>query len=160
VKHKITIIALASTLFMAASGAHADVRVANPWVRGIVKGQTDTGAFMTLKSTEATRLVGASSPAARSAQIHEMKMSGDMMTMRPVTALDVPADTAVELKPGGYHVMLIGMKKPLAKGDKVPIKLTFQSKGGAKSTVEIQAEVRDLTEPNAPAQSDHMHMKH
>jgi periplasmic copper chaperone A len=126
----------------------------------MVKGQTDTGAFMTLKSTEAIQLIGAASPAAKSVQIHEMKMRGDMMTMRPVTALDIPAGTAIELKPGGYHVMLLGMKKPLVRGDTVPIKLTFQGKGGTRSTVDVQAEVRDLTDPNTPAQTDHMQMKH
>ncbi len=158
VKDKSAIIALASIFLIAALNAHADVTVANPWVRGVVKGQTDTGAFMTLTSTEATKLVGAASPAAKTVQIHEMKMHGDMMMMRPVKALDIPANTAFEFKPGGYHIMLIGLKKPLAKGEMVPIKLIFQGKDGTKSTVEVQAEVRDLTEPSTPSKMDHMKM--
>jgi copper(I)-binding protein len=140
--------------------AGAEVTVANPWIRGIVKGQTETGAFMTLKSTEATKLVGAASPVAATVQIHEMTMHGDMMTMRPVKAVDVPANTVVELNPGGYHIMLIGVKKALLKGEMVPIKLTFQGKAGTNSTVEIQAEVRDLTEAKAAAKMDHKNMKH
>jgi copper(I)-binding protein len=140
--------------------ADAEVTVAKPWIRGMVKGQTETGAFMTLKSTEASKLVGAASPVATTVQIHEMMMHGDMMMMRPVKAVDVPANATVELNPSGYHIMLIGVKKALVKGEMVPIKLTFQGKAGTNSTVEVQAEVRDLTEPNPPAKMDHKNMKH
>ncbi len=160
VKNKIAVIALASILPAVTFSANADVTVANPWVRGVVKGQTDTGAFMTLKSTVTTRLVRIASPAAKAVQIHEMKMHGDMMMMRPVKAIDIPANTALEFKPGGYHIMLIGLTKLLVKGEMVPIKLTFQGKNGTKSIVEVQAEIRDLTEPSAPAKMDPMKMKH
>lgn len=160
-KNNFAFIAMASILCATAFSTYADVTVTEPWVRGVVKGQTETGAFMTLKSTEATRLIGATSPVAKVVQIHEMKMHGDMMMMRPVKALPVPANTPFELKPeGSYHVMLIGLMKPLAKGDMVPIKLTFSSKGGTKSTVDVQAEVRDLAEPTASKEMDHMNMKH
>ena len=129
-------------------------------MRGVVKGQTETGAFMTLTATEATSLVGAASPVAKAVQIHEMKMEGDMMKMRPVKALAIPANIPVELKPGGYHVMLIDLTKPLAKGDMVPIKLTFRDKGGSESTLEVQAQVRELTQPAAPMKMDQMPMKY
>ena len=158
-KNILASIAVASTLFSMVFSAYAEVTVAAPWVRGVVKGQTATGAFMTLKSTDATSLVGASSPVAKTVQIHEMKMQGDIMRMRPVEAIDIAANKVLELKPGGYHVMLMGLTKPLADGDKVPITLTFRSKGGAKSTVDVQAEVRPLTQPSAPAKTD-MPMKH
>ena len=158
-KKTFSVVATVAALFTAALSAHAAVTVTQPWVRGVVKGQAETGAFMTLKSDEATSLVGASSPAAKTVQIHEMKMEGDMMKMRPVSAVDIPANSTLELKPGGYHVMLIGLVKPLAKGDKVPLKLRFRAKNGAQSTVDVQAEVRDLTEPATPAKMDHDHMK-
>ncbi len=150
---------LASVLFSAACSVFADVTVSEPWVRGVVEGQTETGAFMILKSSEATKLISAASPVAKKVQIHEMKMHGDKMMMRPIKALAIPADSAFELKPGGYHVMLIGLNKPLVKGDKVPIKLTFRSKAGAKSTLDIQAEIRDLNYSATPAAMDPMQTK-
>ena len=144
--------------FAGASVAFAEVVVSDAWVRGMVKGQTETGAFMTLKSTEATQLIQASSPIVKMVQIHEMSMDKDMMTMRPVKALDIPANKPVVLKPGAYHVMLIGLDKPLLKGELVPLKLTFVSKAGIKSTVDVQAEVHDLTQPNPSIKMDGMNM--
>jgi len=161
VKNKFAFIAMASILCATAFSAFADVVVTEPWVRGVVKGQTETIAYMTLKTTEATSLIAAASPVAKTVQIHVMKMQGNMMKMRPVKALHILANTPFELKPeGDYHVMLIGLVKPLAKGDMVPIKLTFSSKGGAKRIVDIQAEVRNLAESTAPKEMDHMNMKH
>ena len=157
-KKTFAVVATAAALFMAALSAQAAVTVTQAWVRGVVKGQAETGAFMTLKSQEATSLIGAASPVAKTVQIHEMKMEGDMMKMRPVAAIEIPANSTVELKPGGYHVMLMGLNKPLAKGDKVPLKLTFRAKNGTQSTVDVQAEVRELTEPGTPAKKDHMKM--
>jgi len=149
-KATFVIAAMVVALSAAALGAQADVLVTQPWVRGVVKGQTATGAFMTLETQDATSLIGAASPIANTVQIHEMKMQGDLMTMRPVAAINIPANTTLELKPGGYHLMLIGLTKPLTKGDKVPVKLTFRAENGAQSTVGVQAEVRDLTELGAP----------
>jgi len=147
----------ATTILLATSSlAFADVTASDAWVRGTVDGQKETAAFMTLKSSEATQLVKGSSPVAKMVQIHQETMSGGMMKMRPVKALDLPANSAVELKPGTYHVMLMGLKKPLAKGEMVPVKLSFRDKGGAKSTLEVMAEVRELTEPNAPMKMDGM----
>ncbi len=144
--------------FAGTSMALADVVVSDAWVRGTVKGQTDTGAFMTLKSTEATQLVQASSPIVKMVQIHEMSMDKGMMMMRPVKALDIAANTSVMLKPGAYHVMLMGLDKPLSKGELVPLQLTFINKAGVKTTVDVQAEVHGLTDPNPPMKMDGMNM--
>jgi copper(I)-binding protein len=84
------------------------------------------------------------SPVAGSVQIHEMKMENDVMHMRAISRLDLPAGKAVELKPGGYHVMLMDLKQPLKKGAAVPIKLRFESKDKTFKTIEIQAQVREL----------------
>ena len=124
--------------------ASAEVTISEPWIRGMVAGQSATGAFMTIKSTEATALVGASSPVASKVEIHQMSMDQGVMKMRPLDRLQVPANGTVRLEPGGYHVMLIGVAKPLAKGDKVPLALRFQGKDGKKFSKEITVDVRDI----------------
>jgi copper(I)-binding protein len=131
----------------AAVAAHAQVTVSEAWVRGTVHGQTATGAFMQLKSADGAVLVGADSPVAGIVEIHEMAMENNVMKMRAVQRLDLPAGRTVELKPGGYHVMLMDLKAPLKKGDTVPIKLKVRSKSGQTQDIEVKAEVRELTAP-------------
>lgn len=125
-----------------ASQAWAEVTATEAWVRGTVPTQKATGAFMKLKSSEDAKLVAAASPVARIVEVHEMQLKDNVMTMRAVDALALPAGTTVELKPGGYHVMLIELVKPLAKGDTVPVTLTVVGKDGRKSTLDVKAEVR------------------
>ena len=84
------------------------------------------------------------SPVAGSVQIHEMKMENDVMLMRAIAKLDLPAGKAVELKPGGYHMMLMDLKQPLKKGEAVPIRLRFEGKDKTFKTIEIKAQVREL----------------
>lgn len=143
-KSKLRLISL-SALLLLCTGAYADVTVSDPWVRGIVKGQTVTGSFMTLTSDQDTKLIAAASPVAGKVEVHKMEMKNGLMTMRPIDDLAIPANTPVELKPGGYHVMLIDLKHPLVKGEKVPLTLTFENQAGAKKAVKVEAEVRDLT---------------
>ena len=130
------------------------VTVSGAWVRGTVAGQTATGAFMELRASEATTLVGVASPVAKLVEVHEMSMEGAIMKMRAIPRLDLPAGKEVELKPGGYHLMLTGLSKPLAKGDIVPLTLTFEGRGKKPSTLDVKAEVRELT---APPAMEHMH---
>ena len=127
------------------ASAQAQVSVSDAWVRGTVEGQKATGAFMQLKSPGGATLIGAESPIAGAAEIHEMRMEGNVMRMRAVPRLDLPAGRTIELKPGGYHVMLLALKAPLKKGESVPIRLKFQGKDGKPQEVEVKAEVRDLT---------------
>jgi len=87
-------------------------------------------------------------------EIHEMAMKGTTMEMRAVPALDLPAGKMVELKSGGYHVMLMGLAKPLAKGDTVPIIFTIEGAGGKRTIIEVKAEVRPL---GATAEPAHKH---
>ncbi|HMH19885.1 MAG TPA: copper chaperone PCu(A)C [Burkholderiales bacterium] len=141
-KYWMTLAVVGATLF--SINARAQISVDKAWVRGTVQGQTSTGAFMSLKSAREASVVGAESPVAGSVQIHEMKMEGDVMKMRPVPRLALPAGKTVEFKPGGYHVMLTDLKRPLKKGESVPIRLRVQDKNGSMSVVEIKAEVREL----------------
>ncbi len=133
-----------SVLWLAAyaGAAGADVTVTEAWVRATVPKQTATGAFMTIRSTADVSLVGASSPAAKIVEVHEMRMKGEVMSMQAVDVLALPAGKAVELKPGGYHVMLMELVKPLSAGDKVPITLTVRGPGSKEAKVQVTAEVR------------------
>ena len=153
---------VARTLFLAAALAaapatFAQVAVSDPWVRGTVAGQKATGAFMQLKADADVSLVGASSPVAGIVEIHEMKMDAGVMKMSAIPALPLPAGKAVELKPGGYHVMLMALKAPLKEGDTVPVTLTFRDKDGKASTMLVNAPVKALMA--APASAP-MHGKH
>jgi len=124
--------------------AAAEVTVKNAWVRGTVPSQTTTGAFMTITSSEEATLVGASTRIATMSEIHESSMKAGVNHMQGVDAVKLPAGQAVELKPGGYHLMLMGISNPVGEGQKVPITLTVQDAKGRKSTVEVQADVRGL----------------
>jgi copper(I)-binding protein len=136
---------LATTAFAAALPAFAQVAVSDAWVRGTVVGQMATGAFMQLKSPADVALVAAASPVAKIVEIHEMKMEGGVMKMGAVERLALPAGRTVELKPGGYHVMLMDLKQPLKEGETVPVTLTFEDKAGRKTTLEVKVPVRALT---------------
>jgi periplasmic copper chaperone A len=144
------IAALAAASLAAAAAASAQVTVTDPWVRGTVTGQKATGAFMQLKSPADTALVAAASPVAKIVEIHEMKMEGGMMKMNAVDRLALPAGKAVDLKPGGYHVMLMDLVKPLKDGETVPLQLTFEDKAGKKQTLEVKAVVKPLAASGTP----------
>ena len=135
-------------LFMASSAVAQVAVVVEPWARATVQGQKATGAFMKITSKEGAKLVGASSAAAGVTEIHEMKMDKDVMRMAAVPFLDIPAGKSVELKPGGYHVMLMDLKAPLADKTNVPITLTFENAKGVKSQVELQVPVKSMTMPS------------
>ena len=138
-KHLIT--AAIATVF-AASAFAQNVTVTDAWARATVQGQKATGAFMKITAKDNAKLVSASSPVAGVVEIHEMKMEKDVMKMAALpNGLDLPAGKAVELKPGGYHVMLMDLKAPLAKDTSVPMTLTFQDAKGVKSNVELKVQV-------------------
>lgn len=122
----------------------ADLEIRDPWVRGTVPAQKTTGAFMRITGNSSVAITGASSPVAGVVELHEMAMHDNTMQMRPVPRLEVPAGKTVDLKPGGYHIMLMDLKQPLAAGQKVPITLQVDA-GGRRESIEIQAEVRSLT---------------
>jgi hypothetical protein len=120
------------------------VKVEDAWVRGTVASQKATGAFMRITSSANARLVSVSSPAAGVVEIHEMAMENDIMKMRQVPGLDLIAGQATELKPGGFHVMLMGLKAPVGGGDTVSLTLTFEDAAKQRFTQEVQAPVRAL----------------
>jgi periplasmic copper chaperone A len=133
---------LLAAAFMGAAQAQVDVKY--PWVRGMVPAQKATGAFMRITSAKAAKLVGASSPAAGVVEIHRSTMEGGVMRMRPVESIELPAGQTVELRPGGYHVMLMQVPKPLKEGETVPITLVFETTDGKRESVTIEAPVTAL----------------
>jgi copper(I)-binding protein len=137
-------LALAAALALGASPALAQTTVKDAWVRGTVAQQKATGLFAQITSAQGGRLVAASSPVAGVVEIHEMAMEGTVMKMRAIPGLDLPAGKPVELKPGGYHVMLMELKQPVKEGDTVPVTLVIEGKDGRKETVEVKAPVRPL----------------
>jgi copper(I)-binding protein len=142
--HRMPSLIAAVLVVLFAAPAGAQVVVTDSWVRGTVAGQQGTGAFMRLTSPADVTLVGVASPAAKVAEIHEMKVEGGMMKMSAVPRLPLPAGKVVELKPGGYHVMLMDLVQPLKEGDTVPLSLTFEDTAGAKQTIAVKAPVRSL----------------
>ena len=118
----------------------ADITVQQPWARAAVQGGVG-GAFMTIENGGAApdRLLSVASPVARSIELHTTVRDGDVMRMRPVTAVEVPAHGAVQLQPGGLHVMMMGLTKALAQGETVPLTLTFERAGQVAVAVPVQA---------------------
>lgn len=139
--------------------ALAQTTVSDAWVRASVPHQQSTGAFMVLTASSDSKLVGVASPVAKTVQVHEMTMNGDVMGMREVKAVELPAGKAVTLDPNGLHVMLMGLKNQVKEGDKVPLTLTIEDAKGAKETLNVQAPVRALN-ADAGGGHDHMHMNH
>ena len=134
----------------------AQVTVKDPWVRATVPAQQATGAFMQITSAQDARLVEARSPVAGVVEVHEMVMEKEVMKMRAMKGLDLPAGKTVELKPGGYHVMLMDLKEQMKEGTTVPVTLVVESKDRKRSTVEVKAAVKPLTTP-AKAEPEHKH---
>lgn len=132
-------------MFSTVSSALAQVEVKDAWVRATVSQQKATGAFMRLTAAQNTRLVQVSSPVAGVAEIHEMSMVDNMMRMRPINALDLPAGQTVELKPSGFHLMLMDLKQTIKEGDMVPLTLVVEASDGRRTNVEVKAQVRALT---------------
>ena len=140
----------AATLFAAAAGAQAQVTVSNAWVRATVPAQKATGAFLQLQSVQDARFVAVTSPLTPTVEVHEMAMQGDVMRMRQVQAVDLPAGKIVDLKPGGHHIMLMNLKAQVKEGDTVPLTLVFEGKDGKRQSVEVKAPVHGLSHQGAP----------
>lgn len=152
--------AFAAALLALTCGAWAQtVQVQEPWVRETLS-TAGTGAFMKLTAATDMRLVDVRSPVAGVAEIHEMAMQGDVMKMRAISQLPLPAGKTVELKPGGYHLMLMDLKAPVKPGAQVPLTLVFENAAGQRQQQEVVLPVRSLHAPagggmTAPAGMPH-----
>jgi copper(I)-binding protein len=148
---------VAAFTLLAAGSSWAQLSVQQPWARATVPSQKSSGAFMVLNAPDGARLTGVSTPVAGIAEIHEMKMDGDVMRMRAIQGLDLPAGQTVELKPGGYHLMLMGLKQQLKEGEVVPLTLHVTDAAGQSHAIALQVPVRALSGHGAPASAGPQH---
>lgn len=126
------------------------LKIENPYTRATAPGQKAAGGFMKIENKGAAdQLISASSPVASEMQLHTMTMDGNVMKMREVKSIEVPANGSVDLKPGGLHLMFMDIKTPLKAGETVAVKLKFQKAG----EVEIRVPVREISSGSG-------HMKH
>ena len=123
---------------------HAEVIVQYAWVRATVPQQKAAGVFFDIQATENLQLVEAQTSVAASAELHEMKLENDVMRMRPIEQLALPAGRKVNLKPGGYHLMLMGLKNQIKVGDVIPLRLVFQDKDKKQQFVDIKVTAKPI----------------
>lgn len=132
-------LALATLTTLAHSFKLGEIDIGHPYARPTRAGQLVAAGYLKLTNKGAAdRLVSARSPAADAAEIHSMTMDGDVMKMRQVDAIELATGQTVELKPGGYHLMLMGLKAPLKAGDQFPLTLKFEKAGEVVVTVKVE----------------------
>ncbi len=146
--------AMATTL-VATQPAFAQVQVDTPWIRAAVPGQLSTGAFMDIRSEKKATIVKVESAIAGVAEMHTMEMKGNLMTMRAINRLELPAGQSVRLAPGGQHIMLMDLKQPPKNGEIIPIRVTVEYEDKKQETVLVSAQVRGLG--TAPPEQHHHH---
>ena len=122
------------------------ITIGHPYARATVPGQPAGGGFLKLKNNGGDdRLLSASAGVSGTVELHSMSMDGDVMRMRQVDAIALPAGKTVELKPGGLHIMFVGLKAPLKVGDSFPLKLKFEKAGEVTVEVKVEAPGQDAT---------------
>ena len=130
--------ACSGALFAQSKG---ELEIEKPWARATPPGAAVGGGYLVIrnKGVSGDRLVGVTSPVSARVEVHEMAMEKDLMRMRQVKGVDVPAKGSVELKPGGFHLMFIDLKAPFKQGDKVPVTLRFERAGEVKTELPVEA---------------------
>src|SRR5271167_2425472 len=136
----IKLLAFAASLALASAALAQtnQLEVSDAWARA-TPGKAENGvAYLTIRTPTPDRLVSVSSPVAKKAELHTMEMAGMVMKMRPLAGLDIPAGQSVTLKPGGEHIMLMGLNGPLREGQSFPLTLTFEKAGAREVTVPVE----------------------
>jgi copper(I)-binding protein len=131
-----------------------EVKVNDAWARATAPGQDSAMMQLVITTKKAMKLVGVACKDANTAEMHSMVMEGEMMKMRQVDAIDLPAGKAVNLGEAGYHLMLIGLKKPLEAGKKTNCEMVVRGADGKDTKVQVIAKIKPLVEP---AQHEHAH---
>lgn len=161
--HKLAAILVitAATTLSSAAAAHefeaGQLTIDHPWARPTIGSSKNAAAYMTLSNSGGTadKLLAVKSDAAEHVALHESRMDGEIMRMVPVKeGIDVPPHGAVELKPLGLHVMLMGLRKPLKEGEKFPMTLVFAKQG------DVAVEVKVENKPGAKKSDEDMHQHH
>ena len=138
--------AILAFALLAQSAWAADIKVDNAWLRATVPGQQVAGAFMNITSPINAKLVSAESRVAGSMEVHSMSMKNGVMEMREIKVLPLPKGKLVKLAPGGFHLMLFDLKQPMKVGEIVPIKLTIETADKKREVVEVNAQVRNMSD--------------
>ena len=125
----------------ACAEADQDISISNAWARATAPGQQVAAAYMSLLSKQGTSLIKAESDLATTVEIHSMTMENDVMKMRMLEALPLPAGTTVNLEPGGYHLMLFGLKQALKVGEEAEFKLYFKNRAGETNSMTVKLPV-------------------
>jgi len=139
-----TVFAL-TVLFAGGAAAHdftlQNLRIDHPFARATPPGAQSGGVYLTIENrgTSKDRLVRIASPAAASVELHSMTMDGNVMRMRAIAGLDIAPGATVTLGSAGYHVMLVGLVRPLVAGDRIPVTLTFEKAGAVDVTAFVEA---------------------
>ena len=142
------------------AASSSGVVLSQAWVRPAAKGQRVTGGYLQIQAREAVSLVGVSTPVAGKAEVHEMKMEGDVMRMRALPSLPVGAGQTVSLQPGGNHLMLMDLKQPVAAGSQVSLSLKFKDAKGQAFEVPVSAVVQTVAPGQAPMKAGAGHGDH
>ena len=135
-------LAAGAALWIAAAPAWAgDIQVVDPFARASSAMAGAGAAFMTIRNSGTTpdRLVKAETPASERTELHTVTRDGDVMRMRMIEWIDVPAGGEAALRPGGLHVMLLGLRQPLKEGELVPLTLVFEKAGDVRVEVPVKA---------------------
>ncbi len=143
---------LAALIALPVASAHAQVSVKDSWTRATVPQQKATGVYMVISAQQSARLVEVRSPLAKLVEIHEMKMDNNVMRMRAMPGVEIPAGKTVEFKPGGYHVMLQELRQQIKVGETVPLTLVFEDSAKKRQVVELKVPVRPLNARHEAAQ--------
>ncbi|MGQ0523456.1 MAG: copper chaperone PCu(A)C [Betaproteobacteria bacterium] len=137
---------LASLMVAWMLGAHAhaadDVAVTGAWARASAPGQRTASVYLDIVSTHPAALTGASSPVAKRVEMHASSTQDGVMRMRAVEKIELPAKKTVKLAPGGLHIMLVDIARPLRENERVPLELIVERPGGSRSSLKLQVEVR------------------
>jgi copper(I)-binding protein len=132
------IFAAALTAASAAMAQTNQLEVSNAWARATPAKAENGAAYVTILSPTSDRLLSASSPVAKKTELHTMEMAGMVMKMRPLAGLDIPAGQPVALKPGGEHIMLVGLQQPLREGQSFTLTLNFEKAGARTVSVAVE----------------------
>lgn len=160
-----TLLTIAATLLLAGTAAAQApavsvtpvVSVTNAWARATPGGAEAGAAYLTIESPTGDRLTALSTPVANKADLHTMSMDDNIMRMRPLADIDIPAGKSVTLQPGGTHIMLMGLKAPLKAGQSFPLTLQFDKAGRQEVTVSVEkaGAMAPATQGDTPAPAGH-----
>jgi copper(I)-binding protein len=136
------------------------VKISAPWIRATPKGAPVGGGYMTITNTGSVseKLIGGTSDVSSRFEIHEMSMENGVMKMRPAAGVEIKAGQTVEFKPGGYHVMFVGLKEPLERGQHIKVTLHFEKAGNVPVDFVVEgigAQTGGSNMPNMQKQHGH-----